>query len=338
MAFSTYYINGNSLTEATAVFTDVDLTILANDDYYSDGFVVRRQVSGELLSPEACPYCTTPCDGSITLNNSQPGQYLASIDAGATIGAVRVEYNVYSVPDALRMTWDSNVYNSVTSENFGFLGSASTNPVFFGDVNALCDDNDPIIPPSGVPMLPCPGPCTPLSALPVYQYSNGIWSDLGTTVGITVAAADVQLTAGPPNPIISPGLVLYIPKTAAGPSNIDVEMYGVCFGTIFKLTVYCPVDLTPIDTSAMNAAIGASSGGGACGSALTTQIFNGHVNGSPGVPGQYDWAFSNANSGVAGVNTYMAAGYYKYIDGLGNDRYLEVDSNGVILLTGACPP
>lgn len=54
---STYYLNGPSLGSATAVFTDVALTICAADGFYSDGVIVRELVECVLLPQQTCPSC-----------------------------------------------------------------------------------------------------------------------------------------------------------------------------------------------------------------------------------------------------------------------------------------
>ena len=128
MAFSTFYINGNSLSEATSVWTDVNLTILAADDYYSDGVVVRRQSGGVLLSNEACPSCSTLCDNEVEVNSSDPGIFNVSVNMGTVIGAVRIEYDVAGYPDSIKATWDSNIYNKMSSEYYGYLNNYSGTP------------------------------------------------------------------------------------------------------------------------------------------------------------------------------------------------------------------
>jgi hypothetical protein len=54
---SDYYINSNSFSGATAVFTDSNLTILATDGWYQLGGTYRQQLSGVLLDPVSCPSC-----------------------------------------------------------------------------------------------------------------------------------------------------------------------------------------------------------------------------------------------------------------------------------------
>ena len=55
----TYYLNAASLATATAVYTNVGLTTLAPDGFYSDNSIVREQVGGVLQAQSACPGCGT---------------------------------------------------------------------------------------------------------------------------------------------------------------------------------------------------------------------------------------------------------------------------------------
>lgn len=55
-----YYLNAASLATATAVYTNVGLSTLAPDGFYSDGSIVREQVGGVLQAQSPCPGCGTP--------------------------------------------------------------------------------------------------------------------------------------------------------------------------------------------------------------------------------------------------------------------------------------
>ena len=54
---SSFYINAPSLASATAIYTDADLTVCADDGYYSDGVISRQQVGCVLLPQQICPSC-----------------------------------------------------------------------------------------------------------------------------------------------------------------------------------------------------------------------------------------------------------------------------------------
>ena len=53
------YINSDNFLTATAVYDDVDLTILSPDGYYQFGGNYRRQLSGVLSSSVICDDCST---------------------------------------------------------------------------------------------------------------------------------------------------------------------------------------------------------------------------------------------------------------------------------------
>ena len=55
---STYYLDAPSLSTATVIYSDIDLTTVAPDGFYSDGSIVREQASGVLLPQSTCPSCS----------------------------------------------------------------------------------------------------------------------------------------------------------------------------------------------------------------------------------------------------------------------------------------
>lgn len=56
---ASYYLNAPSLGSATSVFTNEGLSTFAPDGFYSNGVIVREQVSGVLLPQQTCPSCAT---------------------------------------------------------------------------------------------------------------------------------------------------------------------------------------------------------------------------------------------------------------------------------------
>jgi hypothetical protein len=54
---ATYYINANSLEEATAIYTDAELNTLAADGFYSDSNISREMNGGILLPSQECLTC-----------------------------------------------------------------------------------------------------------------------------------------------------------------------------------------------------------------------------------------------------------------------------------------
>ena len=57
--FRKYFINTDSFTTATSVYTDSDLSSLAGDGFYSAAGIVREQSSGLLISSASC---ASPCN------------------------------------------------------------------------------------------------------------------------------------------------------------------------------------------------------------------------------------------------------------------------------------
>ena len=82
-----YYIDGDTLATATAVFDDINLTICAADGFYSDGTTVRQQFNCSLLNAATCPSCNTSCASTITVGGGS-GIYDLTFDTGTQLGAM----------------------------------------------------------------------------------------------------------------------------------------------------------------------------------------------------------------------------------------------------------
>ena len=52
-----YYLDGDTLSNSSAVFTDESMTTCAPDGFYSDGTIVRELSGCSLLPAEDCPNC-----------------------------------------------------------------------------------------------------------------------------------------------------------------------------------------------------------------------------------------------------------------------------------------
>ena len=225
---STYYLNGTSLADSTAVFTDSELTILADDGWYSDGEISRQQLSGVLLPQQNCPTCGVPCGSSISVSGSQ-GIYLVNLDAGSTsedIGAVIIRFDPYSVPDGIRAIYNGVTYNKLSSPVDGL--HQSTNAIdytFIGEASSDCGISGTTYP-----------------ALTEYIYDGGSFISTGNTQSVTVAPGDVSFSVAPPSQC-----VMVIPKEIAEPNIINIEVVGPCSGTGWGMSVSCPafLDLMP---------------------------------------------------------------------------------------------
>lgn len=299
----TFYLDAPSLATATVIYTDAELTTVAPDGFYSNGTIVREQASGVLLPQTTCPSCVTPCGGSISASGAQ-GVYYLDTDLGEDTGAVIVQFDPINVPDGILATLGTTSYNGLSSALVGWLQATVPNlPTFIGDSGANCGvpDDSPYV-------------------LDEFEYGGSAFSPLGTTKSVDVIAGQMQLTAGAPGTCI-----MVIPKTAASPSILSLEMIGPCLTTVFNINVSCPAALPSFASSSMQA-----SSSLACESPIGETYYVAYVGGGAGVLGFYDLVFSDPNGEFK-----LAAGFYKTTAAGAND-WFEVDANGVVVNFGTC--
>ena len=89
--FEDFYINADTLANATAVFVNQQMTILADDGYYSDGISNRYQTSTGLGPTMACPECNIDCDTDVIFSLTESsGSLRATVTTGNSPGAIKV--------------------------------------------------------------------------------------------------------------------------------------------------------------------------------------------------------------------------------------------------------
>lgn len=299
---STYYLNGPSLGSATAVFTNAALTVCAADGFYSDGVIVREQVSCVLVPQQTCPSCSIVCGGTISASGNQ-GVYYLNVNLGAPTGAVIVEFEPLSVPDGISALFNSVIYNGLSSPTDGWLQGTASLPTYVGDTTFDCG-------------IVAGSPYT----LDEFQYNGTTFGALGTTENVSVAAGQMQLTASAPG-----NCIMVIPKTASSPSILNLTFIGPCSGTVFNVSVLCPAALTSFSSSTINVSSAA-----ACSATINQTYYVAHVNGAGGTLGLYDLVFSDVNGQFK-----LNAGYYQTNDA-GTNEWFQVDANGVIIAFGDC--
>jgi hypothetical protein len=299
---ATYYLDAPSLSSATVIYSNANLTTVAPNGFYSDGTIVRQQVSGVLLPQNTCPSCVTPCGGTISGSGGQ-GIYYLSSDLGADTGAVIITFDPFGVPDGVLATFDGQSYNGLSSPAFGWLQGSAGLPTYIGNTGANCGI------PSGSPYT-----------LSQFEYDGSSFAPLGTTTSVTILSGQLDFTAGDPG-----SCVMVIPKTTASPSVIDLKFIGPCSGTAFNISVSCPTALTEFQSTSMFA-----SSVLACAATINQSYYVAYVNGDAGVLGLYDLVFSDPNGEFK-----LSAGYYKTPDAGAND-WFQVDANGVIIAFGTC--
>lgn len=224
------YIDGTTLSNSTAVYTDAALTNCAPAAFYSDGTVSREQVfvgnSCQLLPPQLCPSCATPCGSQIS-GSGGVGVYKLSIDTGGTAtdtGAIVVKFNPQSVPDGVQAVYDGTLYNKLSSPQFGLLQSSTAGvPTYVGNTGSQGDCQSGSI--EGT-----------YSNVSVLEYNGSSFVSTGAVETIVIDSTQNALTAGPPGVC-----VMVIPKPNPSPTVVDVEAIGVCTSTAWSITIDCPV-------------------------------------------------------------------------------------------------
>ena len=313
MATVNVYIDGTTLSNSTAVYTDAGLTTCATAGFYSDGTISREQVvSGGtcyLLPNQTCPSCVTECGGpTVSVSSGVTGYYILDIDTGGTstdTGAIVISFNPASVPDGIRAVYNGVTYNKLSAPAYGKLQSTGANDpfTFIGNAGDDC------------------GLSGSSYTLDEYEYDGTSFVATGSTQGITVNSVDVQLTA------TAPGLcVMVIPKPTASPSIIRIEIAAACAGTGFGITTACPTQLTSFAASSRQVSDVA-----AC--AETTYpvtLYNVPVTGTAGVPALHDYVFTDASGQFA-----PADGFYKTVDAAVEYSIQVVD--GIIDTVITCP-
>lgn len=298
----TFYLDAPSLSTATVVYSNAALTTVAANGFYSDGSIVREQISGVLLPPVTCPSCSVPCGGTINASGAQ-GIYYLSTDLGSATGAVVIRFNPQTVPDGIIAVYDGDIYNGVSSPTFGWLQGTAGLPTYIGATSGDCG-------------IVAGSPYT----LNEFQYNGSTFAPLGTTTSVSVLSGQLDFTASAPG-----NTVMVIPKTATAPSILDLTLIGPCVATVFDILVSCPAALPSFASSTMNANSTA-----ACSDAIDQTYYVAYVGGGSGVLGLYDLVFSDANG-----ESKLSAGYYK-TTAAGTNEWFQVDANGVIIAFGDC--
>lgn len=299
----TYFLDAPSLASATTIYYDSSLTVCANDGFYSDGVITRRQVSCVLLPQQPCPSCSYPCAVPIAPSDDL-GVYAVNINVSSVVGAIIIRFNPLSYPDGIRTILGSSVYNKITSPVDGL--HQSTNPIGFTYIGDTAFD--------------CGISGTTYPTLINYLYNGVSFINLGTTQSVTVAAGDVSLSA------VAPGnCMLVVPKTSAVSDIINIEIATVCAGgTDWDLIVGCAEPLVGYSSTVVEETKVL-----ACLLSPTETYYNASLNSTPGIVGLFDFVYSDAYG-----NSPLADGFYKIPDG-GGDISIQV-ADGVVIVYTLC--
>jgi hypothetical protein len=298
-----YYLNAPSLGSATAIFLDAGLTTCAPDGYYSDGVIVRQQVSCVLLPQQNCPSCAVNC-AILPFSVETKGYFEISVDMGTATGAIPITFNPFGTPVGFSAEFDGTIYNIFSSPVYGLQQGPSGLPVYLGDsVTSGCD----------------PVALSPITA-DKYYFDGSSFVSAGTTE--TFSAISSQVIGDD-----SPGdCVIVIPKTVVSPSTVTVKVYAPCNTSSFNLNIQCPYQLRQFQSS-----IVADDSVVVCALSINQDYYVEHVTGVDFELGLYDWVFSDPNGEFK-----LTKGYYKSLNCPTGYNVFEVD-NGIILGFYLCP-
>lgn len=309
MPSSTFYINGPTLSLATAVFTDAAMTTCAADGYYSDGSVVRYQSACSLLPEAMCPECIPLCGDNNIVYNVTPGIGLVHvyIDTGSALGAIVIRFNPYTIPIGFLSQFGTLSYNGFSSNLHGWLQGTANLPTFVGETALDCG-------------IVAGSPYT----LDEYAYQGTGFVPLMTTVSVSVGAGQMQTTTVAPTEC-----VMVIPKLDNTFTVVNNMFYSICGSPgQFDIEVACPAPLNDWKGGKIK-----GTATEACLTPADKTYYYVHVNGSGGVLGLYDIVFSDPNG-----QSPLSAGYYSTGSMSGSWSWVQVDANGVVIAFGSCEP
>ncbi len=304
----TYYLNAPGLASATTVYLDIAQSFIAPDGFYSDGIIVREQISGVLQPAQPCPNCGVPCVGkAVPIFNwgGNAGEYLLPINLGPTTGAVIIEFLPKASTDGIKAEYNSVTYGPLSSQNFGLIQSAGGLPVFFGDTS-VCD-------PEGA------------WGLQEYVWDGSTFNLTPNAVGLNVTSSQIVDTGGDPGYSI-----MVIPKTTINPQGINVNIYSPCPPAEFDFSVRCPQLLPSFLTTTPISDVNLI-----CSQVTNETYYVAHVNGSGDQLGYYDWVFSDPYG-----QNILPNGWYNapiHLQSLGQTHFRVLD--GIIIEMGntLCP-
>lgn len=308
-----YFLDGTTLSDSTAIFSNSGLSIPAPDGYYADGVIIRQQVGGLLLPEFQCPACGFGCgDGLTTIGDK--GTYYIDIDTGTlptSVGAIVIRFATGDIPDSIKVTYDGQVYNELSSPFYGYLAAPPGLDTWIGNINWDCN----LV--SGSP-----------HNVDVFQFDGTSFVDTGTTESVVITAPQVHLT--PDAPDNNPGdlwPVMVIPKTSPTPSIMSLKVSAVCETTGFLLDISCPAVIKSINASDRYESIL-----GICSATLTNKLYPVRVNGVSPYLGLYDWIFIDQYGSIK-----AADGYYRTNNLSGGNDTIQVQNGVVIAITNECP-
>ena len=260
----TYCFDGINFSQASSLYTNSTLTVLAADGYYSQGGVVRHQLNGVLLNTQSCGTCFVPCGSGLSVSQSQNGFFDVNFDVANTTGAIVVYFYMGgSIADGVIANYNSTNYNRLTARgNDGttLVDGSGTNVDYAGIGNQ--GTGDPTYVGSDTTNIirtytntnTTPGVCVIGDAPENYSYSGSSYVAQGTLNPLTVtnSMCGRALTG-------SPVFTMVVPKVGASPTSVNLKVSAPYCGTYFRYELDCPVDLPSFPSSIIQSTISCNS-------------------------------------------------------------------------------
>jgi hypothetical protein len=309
VSFGTYYMNSNSFSTTSGLWTDDGLTTVAPDGWYQSCGVYREMTGGVLNESVTCPSCVADCGDIVTLSSTQ-GVYNVEANVGTNTGAILVKFNPQTVGDGILVTYNGATYNKLSSPVDGVHQSNTLgNTTYIGDSGTAC---------AALTALP-----SSTAGVSDFTYRAGSFNSDGTTSTVDIVVGDVSLSTG------SPGeCVMVIPKPLGTPSSIDLQITSICSTGDFDVTVECPEFLFAFP--ACTGPFGNQTQACAC-HVYDSTYYHAPVTGTIGSPGLYDYVFTDTTG-----QTPVADGWHKLYDGTPEGKVFRV-LDGVITSISSCP-
>lgn len=271
------------------------------------------RIPGIVKSITLCSGGPVSCGTSIT-GNGGTGKYNLQFDATAATGAIIIKFQPNLVPDKCTWTYDGISASEYSSASQGYLQGLIGRTTSTADGGSRTCGTFDLSNDFGSAGGTNPGN--------IYNYdgSNFVNSGVATTMGpyTNNTSGGTSLT------VVAPGVsTMVIPKPNTTPNLVDLVVEGPCGGTLWSLSIFCPIDLNQFDAGPV---------GGPC-KVYSTQIFTASVQTGNGVSAQVqvnDWVFSDIN----GV-TQLPDGIYPITFG-GVDYFMTVSADGICTAINPC--
>ena len=316
------YWGGVNFSTATQLFSDVNLTSVAANGWYSYNGVYREMSGGVLGPPTLCPSCTVDCSigtSPIITGGGNPGKFKVNIDVGSTTGAIVLRFEPQNTPSKLTWTFDNVSASEYSSATWGYKEGV------IGQYTSS-DNGGSYMCIKDMPLSNDLGSNNQIYYGILYDYTNATFTPYYDSNGNTT-----PVVMGPYNPSevnmvrgAAGFFTMVIPKPNAAPDTLYLDVEITCPQNSFNIEVNCPRALNLFNSG---------NAGDAC-ATVGVDFYTASVATSNGVSStiaENDWAFNDVN----GVTPKPAGQYPVTIGGV--THFVTVDTNGVVTAVVTCP-